>query len=74
MKVMQVFDCIDMPRIVRDAFYARNEGTANDCYVNWYVGDLGYGEVEDVQNDMVDSWLKTQTKELDSEVLIQHWW
>jgi len=33
-----------------------------------------YGESEDAQIRAVDAWLHTRVDELDSEILIKHWW
>ena len=80
MKVMQVFDCTDMPEDVHAAFYSRTEGTGNDCYVNWYTDEcldedyVTYGDRGDLNIRLVDKWLHTQTPSLDKEVLINHWW
>lgn len=74
MKLMQVFDCTDMPRDVKKAFFERNEGKGNDTYVTWSINDRGYGDEEDAQIALVDKWLLTQHLMIDSEVLISHWW
>jgi hypothetical protein len=68
MKLMQVFDCQDMPMDIKLEFFSyceRNFDCGNDIYVHWYL---------DGGCDPVDSWLRQQSRNVQDEVLIKHWW
>jgi hypothetical protein len=74
MKMMKVFDCQDMPKYVKKAFFDVIDYAKNDCYVSWFVRD----ELDDEDNDdslVVTKWLLEEgAEESDEEVLIGHWW
>ena len=88
MKIMQAFDCQEMPTDVRKKFfdlyqnYFVNPG--NDVFITWQVGECDdesyemYGERADEHARAVDAWLRQVADEndlfLDDEVLIKHWW
>lgn len=84
MKLMQVFDCQDMPSNIREEFFDVTDDmvSSNDVHINWYVGECDdttyemYGEKEDAQHRLVDTWLKEDcgTELISEEVLIKRWW
>lgn len=76
MKVMQVFDCTDMPDKVRQQFYdwaSNGNSVGNDCYVDFWIDDYQGEEVDEYSPKLVVEWLK-QNGATDSHVLIKHWW
>ncbi len=81
MKLMKVFDCQDMPDDVRESFFdycASGNSLGNDCYVDWYSGDIV--EEDEEQNpysrnfSKVVTWLVSQGATVDEHVIIKHWW
>lgn len=64
MKLMQVFDCQDMPDNVRKEFYESYE-QGNDVYVSWHRDYM--------ENEVVEQWL-VENGATDRQVLINHWW
>lgn len=68
---MKVFDCQGMPSDVRRSFFNATAGTANDCLVDWTVGDC-----EDPDEDIraVDAWLVANGAVDLEGVVVSHWW
>lgn len=83
MKLMQVFDCQDMPPEVRQAFFDDHEAV-NDVYVKVWMNEFkalteeewrkshAYGGRAD-QSRLYYQWL-VDNGATDSEVLVAHWW
>ena len=71
MKTMQVFDCYEMPKDVRDAFFLFSDA-GNDTYVEVSPEDLA-GEDSDPEFKCIGEWLFANGSGTD-EVLVKHWW
>jgi hypothetical protein len=72
MKVIQVFDCQDMPLPLRKTFFDLVE-QGNDTYVSWELNSDWYGEGHQKSAKEIDDWLKASGA-TDKQVLINHWW
>jgi len=77
---MKVFDCYDMPKTVKSAFFDCTEGAGNDCYVNWYVGSIEDEDPEDYEPEVlaryrkVDKWLLEHGAKDKEKVIVDHSW
>lgn len=86
MKLMQVFDCQDMPNEVKRAFFDDyGEGKCNDVYIMLYLeGDCPNRECINVNRyqcdtceyreyNIVEKWLMNNGA-TDGEVIVKRWW
>lgn len=75
----KVFDCQDMPKEIKRAFFEYME-KGNDCYVALFIEeDLEEDELGEIpffskEYNRLIKWLLENGAEDGEEVLIRHWW
>lgn len=75
MEIMQVFDCQDMPDIIRTEFYQDHEA-GNDSYVKVRFDEFKHNPAhrwDDSPWPLYYQWL-LDNGATDNTVLVAHWW
>lgn len=79
-KRTKVFDCYDMPKDVKSAFFDCTDDAGNHCYVSWYIGSIEEEDPEDYEKKVleqyrkVDKWLIEQGAKNKEKVIVEHSW
>lgn len=72
-KLMQVFDCQDMPDYIRGSYFQFEENHGNDCYLSWQLDNIWVEDEFKFKCQQIDNWLRENGCTAE-EVLIAHWW